>query len=71
MITQRSKAEVMKMIMKRLNINGIRDLKRDQVNINKSGGVMTVNIAYSVRKNMLGNVDVIVSFDDSVEMVSN
>jgi hypothetical protein len=71
LITQRSKGEVLKIIMKRLNINSIRDLKRDQVHIDKSGGVLTVSIAYSVRKNMLGNVDVIVSFDDSVEMVSN
>ncbi len=70
-ITQRSNGEVMKMILKRLNINSIRDVKREQIRITKSGGVLSVNIAYNVRKNMMGNVDVIISFDDSVEMVSH
>ncbi len=71
LITKKSKREVLAMIMKRLNTNGIRDIKRDNIKIEKSGGVLTVNITYDVRKNIVGNVDTIISFSDSVEMVSN
>ncbi len=71
LITKTSKGEVLSMIQKRLLTNGIRDMARDSIKIENSDGVLTVNIAYDVRKNMVGNVDVIVTFDDHVRIISN
>jgi hypothetical protein len=71
MITKKSKGEILGMIMTRLRTNGIRDLKHDSVKISNSDGVLTVNITYSVQKNMIGNVDVIVSFDERLRLIAN
>lgn len=71
LITQKSKKEVLIMVMTRLNTNGVRDIKRDMVKIIKKPGLLNINIDYFVRKQMVGNVDVIMSFNEEVELVSN
>jgi hypothetical protein len=71
MITKQSAAKVRSMVLKRLNTNGVRDIKGDSIIISKKPGVLNVGIAYEVRKDMVGNIDVLVTFDDKVEMVSN
>jgi hypothetical protein len=71
MITKQSAAKVRSLVLKRLNTNGVRDIKGDAIKITKKPGVLNVGIAYEVRKDMVGNIDVLVSFDDEVEMVSN
>ncbi len=50
LITKRSAHEVKSMIMKRLDINGVYDLKSDHVTVKKSPGVMTIDITYTVQK---------------------
>ncbi|MCB1859152.1 MAG: DUF4845 domain-containing protein [Gammaproteobacteria bacterium] len=71
LITQKTVSEVRSIVQKRLKVNGVYDMARDAIKITKEGGVMTVQIVYEVRKNMAANVDVLVSFSDSVELVSN
>ncbi len=71
LITKRSASEVKSMIMKRLDINGVYDLKSDHVTVKKSPGIMKVDITYTVQKKMVGNIDVLISFSDQVELVSN
>jgi hypothetical protein len=71
LITQKSKKEIFNMVMARLNTNGVRDIKRDMVKIDKKPGILNIGIEYFVRKPMVGNIDIIVSFDEKVEMVSN
>jgi len=43
------------------------NIKREHVRISRSDGVK-VRVAYEVRRPMIGNVDVIVSFDHSVTL---
>jgi hypothetical protein len=71
MITKQSAAQVRSMIIRRLNTNGVRDIGPKQIAISKKPGILNVTIAYDVRKDMVGNVDVLISFEDKVEMVSN
>lgn len=71
LITKRSASEVKSMIMKRLDINGVYDLKSDQVTVKKSPGIMKVDITYQVQKKMVGNIDILVSFSDQIELISN
>jgi hypothetical protein len=71
LITKRSAIEVKKMIMKRLDINGVYDLKSDHVTVKKSPGIMKVDITYTVQKKMVGNIDILVSFSDQIELISN
>ena len=71
MITKKAVRDVKRLIKKRLTVNGVYDLDKDALKIKKTGGVMTVEISYEVRKHMMGNVDALVSFADRVELVSN
>ncbi|MCW8902191.1 MULTISPECIES: DUF4845 domain-containing protein [Sedimenticola] len=71
LITKRSASEVKSMIMKRLDINGVYDLKSDHVTVKKSPGIMKVDITYQVQKKMVGNIDILVSFSDQIELISN
>lgn len=71
LITQKSKAEISRMFMSRLITNGVRDIKKDAISIDKKPGILKIGIKYFVRKPMVGNVEIIVSFDDEIELVSN
>ncbi len=71
LITQQSKKSVHRMVMKRLLTNGIRDIKKDMVKVEKKPGILNISIEYFVRKPMVGNIEIVVSFKDEVELVSN
>lgn len=71
LITQKSASKVKSMIMRRLDINGVYDLKRENVTVKKSPGILDVTVAYTVQKKMAGNIDILVSFSDNVKLVSN
>lgn len=71
LITKRSASQVKSMIMKRLDINGVYDLKSDHVVVKKSPGIMKVSIDYQVQKKMVGNIDILVTFSDQIELISN
>ncbi len=71
LITKKSTAEVKNMIMKRIDLNGIYDLPRDRVTVKKKRGVMTISIDYTVQKNMAGNIDILVTFSEKIELISN
>ena len=70
-ITKKSVRDVKKMIMHRLDINGVYDLKREHVIVKKRPGILDVTVAYVVQKKMVGNLDILVSFSDNVKLVSN
>lgn len=71
LITKKSAAQVKSMVMKRLDINGVYDLTSEHVTVKKSPGIMKVDVTYTVQKKMVGNIDILVSFSDQVELISN
>jgi hypothetical protein len=71
LITQKSKHEITNMFMSRLITNGVRDIKKDAVSVEKKPGILQIGIKYFVRKPMVGNIEIIVSFDDDIQLVSN
>lgn len=71
LITQKSTGEVRKMIQRRLKVNGVYEMDNDAIQIKKEEAKLMVDITYEVRKHMAGNVDVLVSFADHVEIVGN
>jgi len=71
LITQKTAREVKSMVIRRIDINGIYDLKSDNVTVKKSPGIMDVKIEYTVQKNMAGNLDIVVKFADQIRLVAN
>ena len=67
-ISAKTPREVVTIIEKRLDINMVEGITADDILVEKRGDTMTISADYEVRKNMLGNVDVVVSFNKTVEV---
>ena len=63
----KSNNEIAAMIIKRLKLNQVSDISKDNVYIEKAKNSIFIDIEYEVRKEMFGNLDVIISFKKSVE----
>ncbi len=70
-ISKKSKKDIQKMILTRIKINGVYDMDPNSITVKKNGGTTNVDVTYSVQKNIVGNVDVLISFSDQVDLVSN
>jgi len=63
----RSNNEIAAMIIKRLKLNQVGGISKDDVYIEKAKNTVFIDIEYEVRKAMFGNLDVVISFKKSVE----
>ena len=69
-IAAKTPREVVAMIEKRLDINMVEGITADDIFVEKRGDTMTISAEYEIREKMLGNVDVIISFNKTVEVES-
>ena len=67
-ISAMTSREITSIVMKRLDVNMVTDVGADDIYVEKVGDTMTISADYEVRKSMLGNVDIVVSFNKSVEV---
>ncbi|MEW8680847.1 MAG: DUF4845 domain-containing protein [Candidatus Thiodiazotropha endolucinida] len=68
---RKSKREIRNMILRRLDINSIRHVTQDHINIKRSGKTTTINVAYEERRHIAHNVSLILTFDETVELTAN
>lgn len=59
--------EIRRMILKRLDVNMVSDVTKDDIFIEKIKSMVIVDVEYEVRKPLFGNLDVVISFKKSVE----
>ncbi|HHH38810.1 MAG TPA: DUF4845 domain-containing protein [Sedimenticola sp.] len=71
LITNKSVREIKRIVERRLKVNGVYDVKSKGLKVRRNSGVTRVEMTYSVRKHMMGNVDVLVSFSEQVRLVAN
>ena len=60
--------EITTMILKRLDVNMVTDVTKEDIIIEKTKNDVFIDVEYEVRKPMFGNLDVVVSFKKSVEV---
>jgi len=60
--------EVTGTIMKRLDINMVKDVTREDIYISQQGGKRVIEIEYQVQRKLLGNVDVLINFNNRIEV---
>ena len=70
-IGKKSPTEIKRMLLKRLDVNMVDGVTKDDIFIEKSKGVMEIEVDYEVRENLVGNLDVVVSFNNIVEVPTN
>ncbi|MET0092393.1 MAG: DUF4845 domain-containing protein [Sedimenticola sp.] len=71
LITKKTSGEIKKLIFKRLKVNGVYDMDKKAVSIKKTPGLIKVSVAYTVQEKLVGNMELLVTFADEVELVSN
>lgn len=71
LISRKSLREIRTMLMRRMDMNSIYDLSKDEVIIKRSGGVTTITVSYEERRNVMGNLSLVMTFEDSIELISN
>ena len=68
-LSQQRDEAIRKMIKTRFKLNNVRDFKvKDNVELKRSKQGVEIVMDYEVRMNLFGNVDLIASFDKSVEL---
>lgn len=65
---RKSPAEVLETLSKRLSINMIRDIGRDEIYLESDKDAYYIDIAYEVRRDFIGNIDLVLSFNKSAEI---
>lgn len=71
-ITKKEGSEIRVMLQRRFEIDDVRSVNVSKhVTISADGGVLKVQAKYSIRRNLFGNIDVIIDFDQKVEIVQN
>ncbi len=68
---RKSKTELRSMILKRLDINSIRHVTKENIKIKSSSGTRIINISYEVRRHIVYNAALVMSFDETLELTAN
>ena len=67
-ITSMSKAQLVKQLRKRFEINNVRGFDfRNDLKMSRTRNVRTVTVAYDVREHLFGNIDVVLNFHQDFE----
>lgn len=60
--------EVTSTIMKRLDINMVKSVTREDIYISQQANTRVIEIEYQVQRNLVGNVDVLINFNNRIEV---
>jgi hypothetical protein len=66
-IERQSEAEIRNSLNKRFNMNYVYDVTQDDIKVTKHGNYLQVVIEYEVAKKIVGNLSVLVEFNDVIE----
>lgn len=61
-------AAVIERITKGLKMNMVRDISKDNIYISQSNGLRIIELDYQVRRKLLGNHDIIISYISRIEV---
>ncbi len=66
-LAQQSPHEIRSRLIKRLDINMVESVRPEHIRVIKQGGIARVEVAYAVEKPIVGNLSVVVYFNDKIE----
>ncbi len=56
------------LLERRFSINEVDNVTRENITIEKAKGDMTIDIKYEVRKPLVGNIDIVIYFNDQLKL---
>lgn len=66
-IANQSPAKIVENVMKQFNVNSIYNFDKTDIKVQKTRNGVQIRAEYEVRENIVGNLDVVVSFNEIVE----
>ncbi len=70
-LARKSRREVRSLLVRRLDINMVENVTGDDIRVSREDGVTTVTVTYAVEKPLIGNLSVVVYFDDRIEVTNS
>ena len=70
-ITRKTRAEIVKLVQKRFEVNDVMNVSAKEIKIKNEKGILTVSIDYERREGLISNIDVVAKFDKKIEVVAN
>lgn len=67
-IQEMKKSQIKTLLIRRFSINEVDNVSKEQIMIKKEKGVMTINVVYEVRKPLVGNIDIVVFFNEQLKI---
>ncbi|RKZ98125.1 MAG: hypothetical protein DRQ43_01970 [Gammaproteobacteria bacterium] len=70
-ITQKSKRDIWRLIENRMIVNQVRDITKDNFDIEKGNNTVTIYLEYDDKIKFMGNTYILIERNKSVELVRN
>ena len=70
-ITKQTRSEIVKIVSKRFDVNDVDNVDPKLIKVSMDKGVLKVGINYERREHLVGNVDIVATFDKQIEVVAN
>ncbi len=70
-ITQKSKREIWRLIDNRMTVNQVRNLKKEDFDIEKDANTVTIYLEYDDKVRFAANVYILIERNKSVELIRN
>lgn len=67
-LVTKTAAEITEQLMRRLQIDNVSSVEKSDITVTKNGNRVTVSVSYVAQENLVGNMDILVSFDKEVEI---
>jgi len=67
-IKDMKKTAIKTLLERRFSINDVTNVKREHITIKKTQSDMTIDIVYEVRKPLVGNIDIVIYFNDHLKL---
>ena len=70
-ITRKSNAEIVSTLFKTFSVDDVKNVTREDITISKDNGRLTVEVEYESRGPYMGNLEIVASFHEKVEIIQN
>ncbi|VAW87107.1 hypothetical protein MNBD_GAMMA17-1922 [hydrothermal vent metagenome] len=67
-IKELKKSAIKELLQRRFSINDVKNVRKEHIEITKTKTEMTIDITYEVRKPLVGNIDIVMRFNEHLDL---
>jgi len=70
-LSKQTRGEIIKIVSRRFDVNDVRNVDPKLIKVSKDKGMLKVGINYERREHLVGNIDIVATFDKQIEVAAN